>query len=70
MQKKDFSNLDFIVYCIETYKGHKGMDGSEVYKLFLNSGALIYINDSYDVLHTFGDVEIVRNIDGFLNDTV
>lgn len=67
MQKDDFINLDFIVYCIETYKGHKDMDGNSVYTLFQYAGALKYIDDSYDVLHTFGDIEIVRNIDEFLS---
>jgi len=67
MKTRDFNHLDFIVYCIETYKGHKDMDGSPVYALFQNSGALKYIDDCYDALHTFGDAEIVRNIDEFLD---
>jgi len=67
MQKDDFINLDFIVYCIETYKGRKSMDGNAVYSLFQDAGALKYIDDSYDALHTFGDAEIVRNIDEFLS---
>jgi len=65
--ENDYKNLAFIVYCIETYKCRKNMDGSAVYALFYDNGALDYINGCYDALHTFGDTEIVRNIDEFLN---
>lgn len=67
MQTSDLNRLDFIVYCIETYKAHKNLDGSSVYTLFQNTCALKYIDDCYDALHTFGDEEIVRNIDEFLD---
>jgi hypothetical protein len=42
------------------------MDGSSVYQLFQNTGVLNYIDECYDALHTFGDDEIVKNIDEFI----
>lgn len=67
MEKKEIRHLDFVMYCIETYKGMKNMEGASVYHQFEETGAIEYIDDNYDALHTFSDENIVWNIDNYLN---
>ena len=62
----DIKNTEFVVYCIETYKGKKNMDGKAAYQKLQKAGAIDYIDDNYEALHTFGDENIVWNIDEFL----
>ena len=45
---------EFLVYCIEEYKRITGLSGREAYDLFEKSGAMRYILDHYDALHTAG----------------
>jgi len=66
MNEDDFQHIEFIIYCIETYKGIKNTDGRTVYQKFKESGAIEYIDKSYSALHTFGDDYIVWNIDEFM----
>ena len=66
MEKNDLRHADFVVYCIETYKGKKNLDGRTAYQKLKSSGAIEYIDKSYDALHTFGDDHIVWNIDEYL----
>jgi len=66
MADNDIKHTEFIIYCIETYKGRKNMDGKTVYQKFRDTGAIEYIDKNYAALHTFGDEHIVWNIDEFL----
>jgi len=66
MNENDFQHIEFIVYCIETYKGKKNIDGRTVYQKFKETGAIEYIDNNYGALHTFGDDHIVWNIDEFI----
>ena len=65
MAQNDLQHTDFVVYCIETYKGMKRLDGKTAYQTLKDSGAIEYIDNNYSALHTFGDEHIVWNIDCF-----
>jgi len=66
MNDKDFKHTDFVIYCIETYKGKNKLDGKTAYITLKDAGAIEYIDDNYHALHTFGDEQILWNIDEFL----
>jgi hypothetical protein len=63
---KDYGHTEFVIYCIETYKAEKNLPGAQAYGLLDSAGALDYIDECYEALHTFGDKEIVRNIEEYL----
>jgi hypothetical protein len=69
MKENDLKNTEFVIYCIETYKGRKNINGKAVYQLLKSAGAIEYIDKNYAALHTFGDEHIVWNIDEFLKNT-
>lgn len=60
-------HIDFIIYCIETYKASKNLSGQEAYNTLQKTGAVDYIDECYEALHTFGDEAIVWNIDERIN---
>jgi len=66
MVSDDLKHIEFVIYCIETYKGKKNLNGRTIYENFRNAGVIEYIDNNYDALHTFGDDHILWNIDEFL----
>lgn len=56
----------FTIFCIENYKLHRDLTGTEVVKLFSNYGVFDYIREFYDVLHTAGHNYINNDIDIYL----
>jgi len=66
MAENDLQHIEFIMYCIETYKGRKNLDGKTTYQKFKESGTIEYIDSNYSALHTFGDEYLVWNIDEYL----
>ena len=66
MDEKDLKHLEFVIYCVETYKGMKNLDGKMVYQNLKEAGAIEYIDENYEALHTFGNESIVWNIDEYL----
>lgn len=58
--------LTFMTYCVEEYKAHKGLTGSQVEKLFGRYEVFDYIEKYYDVLHTMGTEYIMNDIDEFI----
>ena len=66
MIEEDIEHYEFVIYCVETYKGMKNLDGKAAYQILKESGALEYIDANFDALHTFGDENIVWNIDEYL----
>ena len=63
-------HIEFVVYCIETYKASKNMSGQEAYNILHETGAVDYIDRCYGALHTFGDKAIVWNIDEHINNKI
>jgi hypothetical protein len=66
MYENDLRHTEFVIYCIETYKGIKKLDGKTAYQKLKDTGAIEYIDKNYAALHTFGDELIVWNIDEYL----
>ena len=66
MLENDMKHLEFVVYCIETYKTRKDANGKSVFNMLNEKGAIQYIDDNYDALHTDGDDEIIWNIEEYL----
>ena len=58
--------MNFAVFCLESYKLHRNMTGKETAKLFEDYGVFDYIREFYDVLHTTGDSYINNDIDIYL----
>lgn len=59
--------LDFLVYCIESYKNTKGLKGKETIELFNKYSVLDYINASYEALHTTGRAYIIDDLEIYIN---
>ena len=58
--------VNFEVFCLESYKRHRHLSGKDTIKLFVDYGVLDYIREFYDVLHTTGDSYINNDIDIYL----
>jgi len=70
MYEDDLKHVEFVVYCVETYKGIKKINGNAAYQLLRDAGAIEYIDSNYEALHTFSDESIVWNIDEFLRNRI
>lgn len=67
MNDKDHSaNSHFIVFCLESYKNHTGLDGTAVADLFVKYEVVDYLTEGYDVLHSLGEAALVEDIDEFI----
>ena len=58
--------MNFIIFCMESYKVHQKLTGKEVLKLFTENDVFDYIREFYDVLHTTGESYINNDIDSYL----
>ena len=58
--------MEFTVFCLESYKAHKSLTGKETAALFSQYGVLDYLREFYDVLHTTGYQYINQDIDIYL----
>ena len=56
----------FLASCIEIYKSEKGMSGKEAYGYLQKTGAVGFIVDSWEALHTTSVAFIVDSIDEFI----
>lgn len=59
--------LDFLVYCIESYKNANGLKGREAIELFNKYRVIEYINASYEALHTTGREYIIEDLNIYIN---
>lgn len=57
---------EFLIYCMERYRYHKGLTGKEVAELFQESGAYEYIVDCFGALHTVGEEYLINDIDEYI----
>ena len=57
----------FKAFCLERYKYAHNLSGSEALSLFMQYGVMDYITSFYDVLHTYGDRQIVLDIGEFIS---
>lgn len=57
----------FLSFCIEQYKNAKGLDGTDVVRVFFDYGVLDYLSENFDVLHTQSYQWILEDIDEFID---
>ena len=65
--KDDEKIVTFVAFCIECYKTIHGISGREVADLFRKYGVEKYLYEEYDILHSFGERQIVAYIDEFMS---
>ena len=58
--------MNFLVYALETYRMIKDIPGKKMYETLKQSGAVDFIVEFYDTLHSTNDSEIVWQIDDYL----
>ena len=58
--------IRFKAFCLERYKHAHNLKGHEVLQLFNQYGVMEYIDSFYDVLHSYGDRQIVADIHEFI----
>ena len=68
MSKKESDILYFVSFCIEQYKMHHGMKGSEVMSLFDKHHVTEYLYNNYDVLHTQGSDWLMAEINDYMKE--
>ena len=66
-EKDDEKIVTFVAFCIECYKTIHGISGHEVADLFRKYGVEKYLYEEYDILHSFGERQIVAYIDEFMS---
>ena len=59
--------VTFVAFCIECYKAIHGLSGHEVADMFRKYGVEKYLYEEYDILHSFGERQIVAYIDEFIS---
>ena len=59
--------MPFVSFCLECYKARHGLTGGEVAALFRQYGVEKYLYDEYDILHSFGERQILDYIDRFID---
>ena len=57
---------EFVSFCIETFAKEKNLLGDRVAALFASCGAIEYLAEGYDVLHTQGGKWLIADLDEYL----
>ena len=58
--------MSFVAFCIECYKARHGLSGAAAAELFRRYGVEQYLFEEYDVLHSFGERQILDDIERFI----
>lgn len=58
--------IAFVAFCLESYKARHGLAGEEAAALFCRYGVGDYLLEGYDILHSFGERQILDDIDRFI----
>ena len=58
--------LAFKVFCLENYKAVHNISGKAAYDIFQKYRVFDYITSYYDVLHSYGRLYIVSDIDDYI----
>ena len=58
--------LSFVAFCLECYKARHGLSGRAAAELFQRHGVEKYLREEYDVLHSFGERQILDYVERFL----
>ena len=54
-----------MIFCLETYKQHRGLSGEETYELFKKYRFDEYIIDLYELLHIQGTRRLIEELDEY-----
>lgn len=57
----------FLSFCIEQYKAAKGISGEEAMETLMHTGALDYLAENYEVIHTQSPQWILEEINEYVN---
>lgn len=57
----------FLSFCIEQYKEAHSISGKESMEILSQTGALDYLADNYEVIHTQSPQWIAEEIEGYVN---
>ena len=58
--------LPFKIFCIENYKILRNLTGKAAFDVFQRHQVFEYITDYYDILHSYGTLYLVNNLDEFI----
>ena len=64
--KKQKNEIWFLASCVEIYKSEKGMSGQDAYNYLRKTGAVEFITDCWEGLHTTGPLYIIDSIDEYI----
>ena len=59
--------MPFKIFYLENFKTTHKLTGKAAFDIFLKYQVFDYITDFYDVLHSFGTLYIINNIDEFIS---
>lgn len=51
-QNEELDKIFFVTFCMEQHKHEHNMTGKEVADLFSQQGALTYLEENFEILHT------------------
>ncbi len=57
----------FLAFCVEIYKNAHSLSGNEASTVLSGSGALDYLEENYDVIHTQSHHWILADIEEYLS---
>ena len=60
----------FLASCVELYKDEKGLNGKEAYNYLNKTGAVNFITDCWEGLHTTSSSYIIDSIDEYIKNNV
>ena len=58
--------LAFKVFCLESYKAVHNLSGKTAFDVFQKHRVFDYITSCYDVLHSYGRLYLVGDIDDYI----
>lgn len=57
----------FIIFCLESYKTSKGINGAQAWKDFEQYDVITYLTEGFEVLHTQGQEYIIADINDYIH---
>jgi len=58
--------LPFKIFCLENFKTVHNLTGKAALDIFIKYHVFDYIIEFYDILHSYGALYIINNIDEFI----
>jgi hypothetical protein len=56
----------FLASCVEFYKDEKGLSGREAYNYLRENGAVDFITDGWEALHTTSPLYVIDSVDEYI----